>query len=225
MHDVSAFQDALDRLGTTLGEETLALYAENFGFDWPDEESTTGALLGAVAAFAQRHADEMQKSGYDGALLKAKLTRKTDEKRHGADALIRFSCAEPYWQIKTGTLIQAKRHDRDHPFSTADHLRLTSQLDKMMHFTPESFAMLYSHSEGIQLVPALAARAFGGRDLFDLPMLGWPQFLSDVLRGRIGEPISERLPYPGEGWSPTWILEIEAQIVRERPVGAAMAAR
>ena len=217
MPNISDFQENLERLANDIGDETLELYKENFGSQWPDEEATTGALLGAVALSAKQHARSMAGMGSSGLSLKAGLTQKHREKEHGGDALIRFSCQEPEWSISSTTMIQAKRHDRHHPFNTADYQRLTSQLDKMMRYSPESFAMLYSREEGIHLVHALAARSAGTRDLFDLPTLAWPRLLSGIFLGHLGEPIPSRTPEEAEGWKPMWVLEITASMTREVP--------
>jgi hypothetical protein len=224
MSNASEFQESLERLGTDIGAETLALYEESFGSDWPDEEATTGALLGAVALSAKQHAERMRLQGAGGITLKAGLTQKHREKEHGGDALIRFSCQEAEWSISSTTMIQAKRHDRNHPFNTADYQRLTGQLVKMMRYTPESFVMLYSRREGIQLVHALAARSLGSRDLFDLQPLPWARFLSGIFLGHFGEPVPDRAPDAAEGWKPMWVLEITASMTREVPRMASLRA-
>lgn len=109
-------------------------------------------------------------------------------------------------------------------FTTVDHQRLTDQLEKMMRYTPESFAMLYSRSEAIQLVHALAARSLGSRNLFDLPTLPWPDFLSGIFLGNYGDPVPDRAPDMAEGWRPMWVLEIVASMTREVPRKAMLAA-
>src|ERR1700744_74109 len=217
MASASHFQDNLHQLATDIGEETLELYRENFGRDWPDEEATTGGLLGAFALSARNRADRLSGTHKAGLVLRAQLTRKSAEARQGGDMLIHFRCQEDDWKIRSSTLVQAKRHDRSQPFGAADHRRLTDQLAKMIRFTPESFVMLYSQQEGIHIVPALAACSLGSRSLFDLPTISWPRFLSGILRGRFGEPIPDRVPYPSEEWTPSWVLEVVAQMTRQVP--------
>lgn len=218
MPSASDVQKSLERLAMEIGEETLALYEDNFGKDWPDEESTTAALLGAVAIKAREHAARLRAAGAGGLSLRAQLTKKRDEKHNGADALIRFSCEELHWSISTTTMIQSKRHDRNVPFGMADDARLRRQLSAMLRYTPESFVMIFSRDEGIQLVPALAAASLGTpRDLFNISTLAWPQFLSGIFLGQFGEPVPARAPEVGEQWNPTWVLEIVAEMTRSVP--------
>lgn len=97
----------------------------------------------------------------------------------------------------------------------------------MLRYTTESFVLIYSSTRGIQLVPAVAARALRSRDLFDVNTIGWPQFLSGILCGRFGEPIGSRVPGSdrfGDGaWSPGWVLDIEASMARPKAAPASAA--
>jgi len=212
MSTAPQIQNALADMGETLGRSTLKLFRDHYLRSWPDEEATTGALLGALAALASRTESERTDLAVN---LRAKLTRKRDEAKHGADVLIRFICDEPEWEISTSTLIQAKRQEPDRPLVAGEHTRLMGQIDKMLSFTTEAFVMIYSEDRGIQLVPAVAARALGGRDLFQMATINWAGFLSALLRGRLGEPLATRVPGPDDDWSPTWVLEIEAVARRE----------
>jgi hypothetical protein len=205
-------QQELHDLAMKLGEEQQHLFAECFGSDWPDEESTTAALFGALALSMRR----ASKVGSLGIELRASFTKKRDEAVNGTDVLIRFRCDEPEWRIGTTTLIQAKKLDAGATMVRAEHDRLTGQLRKMLSYTPEAFVLLYSVSSGIHAIPAVPALALGSRSLFDVATIDWSWFLSGVFRGRMGEFSGARLP--GEGWEPTWVFDIVASATREEPM-------
>ncbi|MER8536852.1 hypothetical protein NKH61_29435 [Mesorhizobium sp. M1005] len=192
--DASQFQKALHDLAFDLGARSHRLFSESFTDDWPDEESTTGALFGALVNSAMAVSRTGLAKSRHGIELRAQLTKKRDEAEHGADVFIKFSCDEPQWQIKTTTVIQAKKLEPTRSMTSGDHARLTKQLNKMLAHTTESFLLIYSSTNGIQVVPAVAVRSLGTRKPFDLDMMSWQWFLSAIFRGRLGEPNSDRLP-------------------------------
>lgn len=217
MSSAAALQQALDTLGDQLGALTQVGFDESYLSDWPDEEAVTGALLGSLVTAAGLFNERMAAQTGPALLLRATLTKKRDEARHGVDALIRFRCDEADWKLETAVLLQAKRQEPGKPMATGDHDRLRGQLIKMLAHTPESFVMTYSREKGICIVPAVAAQGLRSRDLFDLAYIPWPRFLSGVLRGRFGEIMSTRLPREGQGWMPMFELELAAVLTREEP--------
>lgn len=212
--DAKKFQKGLHDLAFELGEESNRLFLDAYGNDWPDEESTTGALFGALVQSARKMSEEKY-----GIKLRARFTKKSDEAEHGADIFVRFICNEPHWSIKTTTVIQAKRVEPSRAMRLDDHTRLTRQLDKMLHYTTESFVLIYSRESGIQALPAVVARSLRTRQPFDADTMSWQWFLSAIFRGRLGEPDTGRLP--GE---PRVEIEIVAEAARRATTpGAATA--
>lgn len=211
-------QIGLHELGYSLGEELQQYFFENYPHEWHDEEAVTHALLSALVFNSNARARALRSSPKGGITLKATLTKKHDEAEHGADALIRFHCYEPEWKLSTATLIQAKRQEPGFSLSTAERSRLATQIDRMLFHTSEAFVAVYSQEAGINLFPAIAAKATSSADLFRLSAISWPWFLSGMFRGQLGEIVSDRIPNSDSQWQPMWELDIVAQIVREKPL-------
>ncbi|WP_380879547.1 hypothetical protein ACFB49_22900 [Sphingomonas sp. DBB INV C78] len=213
------FQIMLDQLGVAFGERTEAVYRRKFGTDWREEEHVTGPLLALVESEAERFAAGRPDLGLS---LTAKLTKRLDENENGTDALIRFTCDAEEWQLQTFLLLQAKRQDPGKPLSSSDHARLRRQLDNMLSYTPESFVLIYTSGGRMLLVPALAAHGLRSRDLSHVNAIEWPRFWSGLLRGRCGDPVSERVPGGGGDWSPAFELSVHATLNRELPLTTAL---
>jgi hypothetical protein len=215
MSAIADLQAALDQIGEGLGVVTQAGFEKCYLSDWPDEESVTGALLGSLTTAAKLLTQMMASQPGPSVELRAILTQKRNEARHGVDALIRFRCVEEEWPLHTAVLLQAKRQEPGEPLSSAEFGRLRLQVRKMLAHTTECFIMVYSKENGICLFPAVAVDGLRGRDLFDLAFIPWPRFLSGVLRGRFGEPSPERLPQEGVDGMPMFELELEMALGRE----------
>ena len=212
--DSKSFQSSLHKFAFALAEESEILFSASYKSDWPDEETTTGALFGALVSMANRTSHEKF-----GIRLKAQFTTKRDEASHGADIFVRFLCNEPQWQISTTTVIQAKRVEPTQMMTSSDHKRLTMQLNKMLAHTTESFVLIYSQESGIQALPAVAARSLTTKQPFDAQTIGWGLFLSGIFRGRMGEPNPARLPS-----NPRHQLTIVAETATATPAASAMGA-
>lgn len=208
------FQNNLHDLAFDLGRESDRLFRESYGRDWPDEESTTGALFGALVQSARGLTEKKH-----GIRLRVQFTKKKDEAEHGADVFVKFKCNEPHWKIDTTTVIQAKRIEPSRAMGSGDHERLMGQLNKMLLYTTESFILIYSSENGIQALSAVAARSLCSRQPFDADTISWPWFLSAIFRGRLGEPDHSRLPS-----RPQFEIEIVAEAARGATTSGAMTA-
>ena len=69
----AAVQEALDAIGEELGTLTQAMFHKSYLSDWPDEESTTGNLLGGLVA-STTLLNRSRESPH--LLLNARLTKK-----------------------------------------------------------------------------------------------------------------------------------------------------
>lgn len=216
--DAARFQEDLHYLAVALGQKQQRLFDDSFGADWRDEESTTGNLFGALVMSCREASDALVAQGRSGIRLTATFMKKREEAQNGVDVLVRFRCSEPEWQINTTTLIQAKKLNWGAVMGVANHQRLTTQLNKMLSFTSESFVLIYSEDCGIHVVPAVAALALGSRSLFDIATIRWDCFLSAVFRGRMGEPTGARVH--SDVVEPIWELDVVASANREEPLAA-----
>lgn len=221
---IGPLERKLHDIGYSLGVELQELFDDNYPKDWKDEEAVTHALLGAFVQNSKRISQIVRSSPQGGITLKATFTKKHDEAGHGIDALIRFRCDDPDWNLSTSTLLQSKRHEPGTRFSTSDYQRLSEQIQKMLFHTTEAFVMIFSEQRGIQLFPAVSVLASSSRDPFELTPISWPWFLSGIFRGRMGEIVNARIPAAESSWLPMWELDIVAQIVREQPLEEALAA-
>ncbi|WP_454659093.1 hypothetical protein [Bosea beijingensis] len=212
------FQAALHNLAFDLGAESNRLFLDSYQEDWPDEESTTGALFGALVN-SIRSLTKMDQSRNDyGIEFKAEFSKKSAEAEHGADVFVHFRCDEPHWKIRTTTVLQAKRVEPNRSMTSGDHERLSTQLTKMLTHTTESFVLMYSR-DGIHVLPAVAAQALQTRHLFDADTITWQWFLSGIFRGRMGETDPNRLPD-----KPAIVVTITASARKAAPRGDAMTA-
>ena len=91
-----------------------------------------------------------------------------EEKRHGADLMGVLDIDIPYYCVKKGFLVQAKRAEPGRKLRKKDWGRLHSQCEKMLLRTPDSFVWVYSKSAGIRIFPAAPVLSLSSRDIFEL---------------------------------------------------------
>ena len=217
--DIVRVQKSLAEFAAVLGDATERMFERKYLTDWPDEEAVTGGLLGAFEALANATSARV----HNGIEIRAKLTTRKAEKCNGMDAAIHFHCDVPEWALRASVLLQAKRQEPGIPFNSADHYRLSRQVEAMLDATPEAFVLVYSKGQGICAFPAASASALGSQDLFYIGFSPWRTFLAGLFRGRFGDPRPGRLPpAKAEDKGPKYELAIVAEATAAGESGRAI---
>lgn len=154
-----------------------------------EEEALTGMLCGLLVAKQPRpgKADSPAAHGLDVAVVH----KKNEEYLLGADLAIVFESWIPHWELRTRTLLQAKRAEPGQRMRTREWQRMHAQARTMLRHVRESFVLAYSLEEESCVFPALSAASCGSRDLFDLDWYSFQGFMEGIFCGFIGEALGE----------------------------------
>ncbi|MBI1303245.1 MAG: hypothetical protein GC172_05605 [Phycisphaera sp.] len=99
--------------------------------------------------------------------------RGSQEAKFGADFMAVFRVSIPGFEVAKGFMAQSKLLEPSDNFSRSDSKALRQQCERMLKFSPASYAFVYSQQKGIVVVPAvevLAARDCNPHELTSLPM-------------------------------------------------------
>lgn len=115
------------------------------------------------------------------------LTKTTEEPLFGADIAMVLDVETEDYSVRKGFLAQAKRLEPGTKMKSDEHRRLLSQCEKMLSVTPSSMILLY-HKGGVTPIPAVAALAYGDRDLFNIFSWGMDTLYFDFAVCWYGDP-------------------------------------
>lgn len=151
----------------------------------PGEESMTDRLLGAISS----KLDGRQFNGvtWKARTLKTARGRGAEEKRHGADVLGVLRVDLPDFKVAKGFLWQAKIVEPHTSVNRQKWANFQDQCRTMLSRTHESFAIIYSRSEGVRIIPAQLILEIDPDQIYEVGYRSMFGFFKSHIKCEIGD--------------------------------------
>lgn len=149
------------------------------------ETSMTDRLVGAIrTALDGKH---IGNHTWKARTLKTARGKGAEEKRHGADVLGVLHIELPDYNVTKGFLWQAKIIEPGKPLPSYEWERFQKQCQTMLSRTDESFAVIYSRTQGVRFIPATVILEINSSQVYDVGSRSLFGFFKGHVKCEIGD--------------------------------------